>query len=1368
MKKVSLTILTMIILCSHVFANDVMDKESAYYDGEQLTTEEENPEWLGAVLEQIQLDEYAIQWHMNKHAYTSPNRNQGFRAYYYTDGFELMPRTLEEEAWSIRMGLHSIEQNAQCIVASQEAKSYVDGGKLTFDFGTYEIEYENDVRGMRQNFIIHENLLANNEQEIRVNLTIGGNLKVAEQGNTGIAFVQNMDNCEETIMTYEDLKVWDATGRLLQSRMNLAGETLLQLIVDATDAVYPITIDPLSSSADWTGESNQTFAEFGYSVSSAGDVNGDGYSDVLVGAWKYDNGESDEGQVFLFEGSENGLATSASWTAEGNQGSANFGVSVANAGDINGDGYGDVVIGAYLYTNAEFFEGATYVYHGSSTGLSATADWSFESDVINGSLGYSVSTAGDVNGDGYSDIIIGAPYLTNGEGAEGRAYVFHGSASGLGGSADWTVESNQNVAFFGWDVACAGDVNGDGYSDVIVGSYAYDNGEANEGAAFVYHGSASGLGTTAAWSVESDQGGALLGYSVSGLGDVNGDGYGDVIIGSKDYDNGETNEGQALVYHGSASGLNSTAAWTFELNQADAGLGNAVSAAGDVNGDGYADALVGAHLYDNGATDEGYVGLFLGGENGLSTTVDWSIESDQASAELGIAVSSAGDVNGDGLSDILVSGHKYDNGEMDEGVVWSFYGVTEGVDTEANWSAEGNQANAWMGWGLASAGDVNGDGYNDALVGARYYDNGETDEGAAFLYYGSEDGLETTAAWSTELNQAAVEFGWQLAGAGDVNGDGYSDVIIGAYLYDNGETDEGAAFVYYGSATGFSSVADWSFESDQAYAFLGRSVASAGDVNGDGYSDVLVGANGYTDDQMNEGRVYLFLGSATGLETTAAWVGDGNQVDSEYGMTVASAGDVNGDAFSDVIIGARFYDNGETNEGRAYVYYGSASGLSGTPDWEVESNQTNAQFGVCVTAAGDVNGDGYGDVAVGAWRYDGGQTDEGAVFVYHGSSAGLSTSADWQAESDQGSALFGHGIANAGDVNGDGFGDLIVGAHFYDGAFTNSGGAWLYMGSDAGLESSADWMESADQASTRYGAIVAGGGDVNGDGYSDIMVGSPNYSNGSTSEGAAFVYYGNGADNRLARTAQYQPGTSNRIEAGGLTGTDQEVRLSLSTSSFFGKQDGKLVWEYQPNGSSFSSSSVASTGESAGYTDLGTTSIELAEDLTGIGTGADYKWRVRVKYDPVTSFTGQVYGPWKYYTNQNPEVSGLGFKAQNSPLVRISGNDTDDINGVAGTTLPSYQSNTVDELHKGGSMNLYPNPVYMSDVVTVSLEVEEEDSGSIWVKDFNGYTLYTASIQLLKGRNAIQLSAEHFPEGSYMVVLQTKHIKKMRMLNVYR
>jgi hypothetical protein len=428
--------------------------------------------------------------------------------------------------------------------------------------------------------------------------------------------------------------------------------------------------------------------------------------------------------------------THAAWKADGNQDSAHFGYSVASAGDVNGDGYDDVIVGAYLYDNGQTDEGRAFVYHGSAAGLSNTPDWTAESNQTSASFGYSVASAGDVNGDGYDDVVVGAPYYDNGQTSEGRAFVYHGSPAGLSPTPDWIAESDQDFALFGVSVASAGDVNGDGYDDVIVGAYIYDNGQDDEGRAFAYQGSAGGLSTTPDWTAESDQANAYFGTSVGSAGDVNGDGYDDVIVGAYSFENGQTNEGRAFVYYGSAAGLNTTSNWTAESDQGSASFGISVGSAGDVNGDGYADVMVGAHGYGNGQDYEGRAFVYDGSAAGLSTAPDWTAESNQAFAYFGFSVASAGDANGDGYDDVIVGAFHYDNGQSDEGRAFYCRGSAAGPCAAPSGTAETNQYWASFSFSVATAGDVNGDGYADVIVGAPDYDHGKLDEGAAFVYRG--------------------------------------------------------------------------------------------------------------------------------------------------------------------------------------------------------------------------------------------------------------------------------------------------------------------------------------------------------------------------------------------------------------------------------------------------------------------------------------------------------------------------------------------------------------------------------------------------------------------------------------------------------
>lgn len=424
------------------------------------------------------------------------------------------------------------------------------------------------------------------------------------------------------------------------------------------------------------------------------------------------------------------------------------------------------------------------------------------------------------------------------------------------------------------------------------------------------------------------------------------------------------------------------------------------------------------------------------------------------------------------------------------------------------WSAEGNQIQANYGYSVAFAGDVNGDGFADLIVGAPFFEDGQLDEGAAFVYYGSSVGLSAVASWSAQSNQALARFGFSVAGAGDVNGDGYDDVIVGAPNYDKPQSNEGAAFLYLGSATGLSAAPAWTGEGDKDGAAFGVAVASAGDVNGDGLDDVIVGASNFSNGQTNEGRAFVFLGQASGLATSSVWTGESNQASAHFGSAVAGAGDVNADGFDDIVVGAPEFDGGLLDEGRAQVYLGNASGLAATPAWFDEGNQIGARYGNAVAGAGDVNGDGYADVVIGAYLYDNGQIDEGVVRVYHGTEAGPSTNYAWQAESNQGGANLGTSVSAAGDMNGDGFGDVVVGAFGYDAGQLNEGRAFVYRGSSTGVVSAPYAAIEVDQVGAFFGATVAGGGDLNGDGADDIAAGAPYYDDPDGDEGGAWAFLG--------------------------------------------------------------------------------------------------------------------------------------------------------------------------------------------------------------------------------------------------------------------
>jgi hypothetical protein len=296
--------------------------------------------------------------------------------------------------------------------------------------------------------------------------------------------------------------------------------------------------------------------------------------------------------------------------------------------------------------------------------------------------------------------------------------------------------------------------------------------------------------------------------------------------------------------------------------QESAHFGISVNGAGDVNGDGYDDVIFGANLYDETFTDVGKVWVYNGSATGLSDTPAWTIVGLQEDQRLGLRVDSAGDVNADGYSDVFVGSHRYDGPEPEEGRGWVFLGGPGGLEDTPNATLEIDVVGAKFGASGGRVGDVNGDGYDDVAVGAAGYANGQDAEGGAFLYYGSASGVQTPHVWSFETDQEETYLGEgdSVDGVGDINGDGFDDLVLGAYAYDETRTDEGRAYVFYGSASGLSLVPDWVLSSRHSDARLGYSPTNAGDTNGDGIPDFLTDAHGHDENETDEGRVLVFYG----------------------------------------------------------------------------------------------------------------------------------------------------------------------------------------------------------------------------------------------------------------------------------------------------------------------------------------------------------------------------------------------------------------------------------------------------------------------------------------------------------------------------
>jgi hypothetical protein len=391
----------------------------------------------------------------------------------------------------------------------------------------------------------------------------------------------------------------------------------------------------------------------------------------------------------------------------------------------------------------------------------------YEGEDYNDWLGVSVSGAGDVNRDGYDDVIVGARTA----GSAGRAYVY----SGLTGGVLWTFDGEEWPGYFGISVSGAGDVNNDDYDDVIVGDHWNDTGGVSAGRAYVYCGQTGNPIWTFTGEAEYDE----FGYRVSGAGDVNNDGYDDLIVGTPFKAEFGTNAGQAYVYSGQTGAL----LWTWDQQDVADQFGMSVSGVGDVDTDGYDDFIVGApNTYVGGpAAGKAYV---FSGQTGELLWYKYG----QSGELCGYSVSGAGDVNGDDLPDVIIGFPKSDVGGNPEVGRAKVY-TNEGSLLH---TFSGEATDDWFGRWVSGAGDVDNDGYDDLIVGAPRNDAADSSAGRVYVYSGRTGDLLCTFT-----GEGAVDYlGWSVSGAGDLTGDGYADVIIGAPGNDLVDEDAGRTYVY--------------------------------------------------------------------------------------------------------------------------------------------------------------------------------------------------------------------------------------------------------------------------------------------------------------------------------------------------------------------------------------------------------------------------------------------------------------------------------------------------------------------------------------------------------------------------------------------
>jgi hypothetical protein len=401
---------------------------------------------------------------------------------------------------------------------------------------------------------------------------------------------------------------------------------------------------------------------FGHALAGGGDVDGDGYDDLLVAAPETELHGGGEGVVWFYRGSLEGLLEDEVVALEDpcSTGSA-FGSALDFAGDVDSDGYDDVVVGGPDCDGA----GAAWLIPGSAAGM----DWGRASELSAptsyGGAGYGavVGGAGDLDGDGYPDVLVG--YESNSE-----LVIFHGSAAGIDASNPTTLRHSGTGWSSGWGSSAAGvgDVDGDGYDDLLVGTDS-DPMWSEAEVAYLYLGSPVGPDPASEIAFSENTIATYYGSSVAGAGDVNGDGLGDLLVGAPYPGSGQWPDGAALLYLGGSAEpqvLESAQSHDWQL------FGYALDGGGDANGDGWPDAVV-ATTADSGTDGAGH--LFFGDGAQLDPASEQRLEASDADGSAFVLPSAAfgGDLNGDGADEVVL-GDWYREHEAGQGAVYLWFG----------------------------------------------------------------------------------------------------------------------------------------------------------------------------------------------------------------------------------------------------------------------------------------------------------------------------------------------------------------------------------------------------------------------------------------------------------------------------------------------------------------------------------------------------------------------------------------------------------------------------------------------------------------------------------------------------------------------